>query len=423
MKSIRQQLLAGLFFVSAMLSARASSFYLKPGDQVVFYGDSITDQRLYTTFTESYVLTRFPKMGVTFVHSGWGGDRVTGGGGGGIDLRLERDVFPYHPTVITIMLGMNDASYRPYDEKIFDVYRRGYEHIIASLKEHLPDARITLIQPSPFDDVTQPVRFEGGYNSVLVRYAEFVKQLAEREHLDLANLNDPLVHALERAKAIDSELAKKIIPDRVHPGPAGHLLMAGELLKAWDAPATVTAVEIDATKPGATTEERTKVSNLQKSDGGLTWSQLDASLPMPIDPNDPLVALVLKSADFVQALDQETLKVTGLSDAAYQLSIDGNAIGTFKKEDLADGINLAVLDTPMLKQAMEVHQLTLQHNNIHFARWRQVQVPFAKDETEQVRQATQELMHALDEKESEMINRQYAAAQPVAHHYELKPQR
>src|SRR2546425_6655744 len=103
----------------AALQARAQSFALKEGDRVVFYGDSITDQRLYTTFTETYVVTRFPKMNVTFVHSGWGGDRVTGGGGGGIDTRLERDVFAYKPTVMTIMLGMNDASYTNFNGKIF----------------------------------------------------------------------------------------------------------------------------------------------------------------------------------------------------------------------------------------------------------------------------------------------------------------
>ena len=62
--------------------AASQQFPLKDGDTVVFYGDSITDQRLYTTFTESYVITRFPTLNVAFTHSGWGGDRVTGGGGG-----------------------------------------------------------------------------------------------------------------------------------------------------------------------------------------------------------------------------------------------------------------------------------------------------------------------------------------------------
>src|SRR3954468_22824586 len=103
--------IAGLLAVLTAVSAAARAdepFYLKDGDRVVFYGDSITDQRLYTTFVETYVVTRFPRMDVSFVHSGWGGDRVTGGGGGSIDARLKRDVFAYKPTVMTVMLGMND---------------------------------------------------------------------------------------------------------------------------------------------------------------------------------------------------------------------------------------------------------------------------------------------------------------------------
>src|SRR5437899_10370528 len=113
------------FFAFIALQIRAEDFALKAGDRVVFYGDSITDQRLYTAFTETYVVTRFPKLDVSFVHSGWGGDRVTGGGGGPIDVRLRRDVFAYKPTVMTIMLGMNDGSYRAFDEKIFDTYAKG----------------------------------------------------------------------------------------------------------------------------------------------------------------------------------------------------------------------------------------------------------------------------------------------------------
>ena len=81
-----------LFAASAAALAAQDGFYLHDGDRVVFYGDSITDQRLYTTFTESFVVTRFPTLNIAFTHSGWGGDRVTGGGGGTIDLRLARDV-------------------------------------------------------------------------------------------------------------------------------------------------------------------------------------------------------------------------------------------------------------------------------------------------------------------------------------------
>ena len=146
---------------------KAATFFLKDNDRVVFYGDSITDQRQYTTYIESYCVTRFPKKNLTFVHSGWGGDRVTGGGGGPIDLRLQRDVLPYKPTVVTICLGMNDASYRAFDQNIFNTYVNGYRHIIETLQKELPGVRLTLLTASAYDDVTKTPGFAGGYNSTL----------------------------------------------------------------------------------------------------------------------------------------------------------------------------------------------------------------------------------------------------------------
>jgi len=413
--------LAGLLALGTLASAQEKPFFLKDGDRVVFYGDSITDQRLYTTFAETYVVTRFPKLKVDFVHSGWGGDRVSGGGGGPIDLRLERDVIAYKPTVMTIMLGMNDGSYRAFDPAIFDQFRTGYEHILESVKKELPHLRLTLIEPSPFDDVTQAPRFEGGYNNVLVRYGQFVKELAEREHAQVADLNTAVVAALEKAKASDAELAKKIIPDRVHPGPAGHLLMAGELVKAWNAPSLVTDVEIDAADKKIVGAKGSQLSDLKAADA-LSWTQLDKALPMPVEMKDAVVALAINSSDFVQSLNQERLKVTGLSATKYKLAIDGAEVGEFSKEQLADGINLATLVTPMLKQALEVHRLTLQHNNVHFTRWRQIQVPLASYKSESMQAATKNLMAALDEEEGVLVKQQRAAAQPLERHYELTPQ-
>ena len=45
-------------------------FFLKAGDRVCFYGDSITEQRFYGVDTETYTVTRFPDMKVMFVNSG-----------------------------------------------------------------------------------------------------------------------------------------------------------------------------------------------------------------------------------------------------------------------------------------------------------------------------------------------------------------
>src|SRR5215471_12641488 len=244
-------------FILPYTAAAQGRFFLKDGDRVVFYGDSITDQRLYTTFVETYAVTRFPDLRTWFVHSGVGGDRVTGGWAGPIDLRLRRDVVAYKPTVVTIMLGMNDGSYNGWDDAVFKTYSTGYEHIIDTLRKAVPGIRITVIQPSPYDDVTRPPNIDSGYNNILVRYGQFVKELAEREHLMVADLNAPVVAMLEKAKAADPELAQKIIEDRVHPGPGGHLIMAEALLKSWNGPAAVAAVEIDSAAKRVSHSENT----------------------------------------------------------------------------------------------------------------------------------------------------------------------
>ncbi len=415
---MKKLLLLSLLTLAVSALAQEKPFHLKNGDRVVFYGDSITDQRLYTTFTETFVVTRFPALKVSFVHSGWGGDRVTGGGGGGIDLRLQRDVFAYQPTVMTIMLGMNDASYKPFDADVYSTYTNGYQHIVNSVKKNLPQARLTLIQPSPFDDVTQPPKFEGGYNEVLVRYGAYVKDLAQRERPGVADLNAPVVAALEKARATDAERAKKIIADRVHPGPSGHLLMAAELLKAWNAPSLVTAVEINATDKVVRTQKATTVSAL-KVGGNLSWSQLDKALPMPVDFNDEIMKLALNSSDFMEALNQQTLKITGLTATKYLLKIDGNQTGEFTREELAAGINLAGLNTPMTQQAKEVHQLTIQHNQLHFERWRDLQVRLAKHTSKKISTATQNLLAAFDAEEAGVVAKQRQLAKPVKRQYEL----
>jgi lysophospholipase L1-like esterase len=396
-------------------------FQLKEGDRVAFYGDSITDQRLYTTFIETYVVTRFPHLRVWFVHSGVGGDRVTGGWAGPIDLRLRRDVIAYKPTVMTIMLGMNDASYRSYDAGIFNTYSTGYQHIIDTIKHAEPGIRITVIQPSPYDDVTRTPNIEGGYNNVLVRYGQFVKELGEREGLTVADLNTSVVAMLEKAKAADPELAQKIIPDRVHPADSGHLIMAEALLKAWNAPATVASVEIDAASKRVVHAENTKVTAF-RAGKELSWTETDDALPLPLphplDSIDKDLALAVHSSDFIEALDQEPLKVTGLTAARYELKIDGEKVGDFTKDQLAQGVNLALAPTPMLKQASSVHDLTLKHNDVHFARWRDVQVTL-KDYQFSREQAA---LDAMDKLEDEIVQRQRATAQPKPRHYELVPE-
>ena len=404
-------LLTSLLLLSPLL---AQDFHLKNGDRVVFFGDSITDQRLYTTFTETFVLTRFPDRKIAFTHSGWGGDRVTGGAGGGIAQRLDRDVFPYQPTVVTIMLGMNDGRVRAFDQQIFDIYANGYRNIVKQLKTNLPNARITAIQPSPYDDVTQEPRFPGGYNGVLLRYSDFLSTLAQSEKLTLADLNRPVTAMLAKAKATDAALAPKIIPDRVHPGPAGHLIMAGGLLTGWNAPSVVSTVSIDVSTRRFVKTENTATEILAFA-GGVTWTQKDRALPMPIDTADPVMALAVRSSDFIERFNQQILKVSGLAPGPHTLRIDGSEIVTRSAAEWAAGVNLATLQTPMSAQATQVHGLTLRHTGLHQARWRTYQVPLANDGLTNLSKS----LEAMDAVEAEIIAQQRQLAQPVPHRFEL----
>jgi lysophospholipase L1-like esterase len=395
----------------------ADDFALRDGDRVVFYGDSITDQRRYTSFVETYVLTRFPKLDVRFVHSGWGGDRVTGGAGGPIDVRLWRDVLPYNPTIVTIMLGMNDGGYKAFDQATFDTFANGYKHIVDGLKRQFPGIRITTIQPSAYDDVTRTPGFEGGYNRVLIRYGEFLSELAASNKLSIANLNTPLVDALTKANAADPAAAARLIPDRIHPGEQIALVMAEALLKSWKAPAVVTEVEIDASKRAAPAQINARVSDI-RAEKGLGWTQTDGALPLALNLQDALVSLVLKSSDFMEALNREILRVKGLARGNHRLEIDGEPVGIFSADELASGINLADLPTPMTRQAASVHALTLQHTAIHNTRWRQLQVPLQNSESPELLNA----LKGLDELEAKLVRDQHAAAQPRPHHYQLSPE-
>src|SRR5262249_47033847 len=151
-----------------------------------------------------------------------------------IDARLKRDVLAYKPTVVTICLGMNDGGYRAFDDGLYATYVDGYKHILDTLIKELPGVRITLLTAPAFDDVTRPQGFPGGYNATLIAYGEAVKELGQRYNLPVADTNGPLIATLAKSRAHNTDLAGKVIPDRVHPGPGGHLVMASAVLKAWN---------------------------------------------------------------------------------------------------------------------------------------------------------------------------------------------
>ncbi len=198
--------------------------------------------------------------------------------------------------------------------------------------------------------------------------------------------------------------------------------MAAALLKAWHAPALVSEVVIDAGGDSSTARlveaKNSKVEAVMRGDGKITWTETDAALPLPINVGDSATKLALRSSSVIDDLDREVVKVTNLPKSRYALEIDGKAVGDFDREALAAGVNLATETTPMLRQAAAVMAATIKHNDLHFARWREVQVPYGKGDTAE---AARKAIEGLDGIESAIVARRREAARPVAHRFALVP--
>jgi lysophospholipase L1-like esterase len=347
-----------LAFAVGAPSVYGQQFALKDGDTVVFYGDSITAQRYYTRFVEDFVLTRYPTLHVRFVNGGVPGDTVNGGYAGTMAERVKRDVAPFHPAMITLMLGMNDGGWGQGSAEIDAGFQKGYRAAVDALRKAAPDAKITLICPSPYDEITHGTEFPG-YSKVIDRFAEEVPQIAAQlraagdKNILVADFNHPMREALERVHAQFPELAPLLVPDRIHPSETGHWIMAAALMSAWHADPVVSRAALNAARGEVIEKDRTTVTDVEKTATGLKWSERDDALPLPFDYNNAMIPMLLKISDLVQ-MDQMTLRVEALAPGRYEVLADGKTIGSFSRDELQRGVNLALYKSPMVNEARDV---------------------------------------------------------------------
>lgn len=389
-------------------------FALRSGDRVVFFGDSITDYGTYPALIETFVATRYPKEKITFRNSGLGGDRASGIGLAPVDDRLTRDLIAPRPTVVTVMLGMNDAEYRPFAPEPFAKYTNAYAHISDRLQRETPNARVWLMRPTPYDDVTKPETFSGGYNAVLLRYADAVGELARTRGFGLIDLNAPLVSLLNKAKASKPELAVNLIPDRIHPIPQTHLAIAAEILEAWRASPIVSTVRVDWTT-GRAGVENAVMTSATREGGKMAFNLKEGALPMPLDRKDAFAKLVAETIAFDSRLNRETLTVSAMPPGRYALTVDGEPIGTFPADEFAAGLNLATLETPMLRQARTVADLTNRIIGLRSTRIRAIEGPLAKAPKKEL----DEVIASMIRLEAAMTARREALAEPAGHRFEI----
>ena len=328
---------------------------------------------------------------------------------------LRRDVLPLKPTVVTIKFGMNDHAYQKFREDIFKAYVRSQTELAKVLEAN--GARVAFLTSQPIED-KRPDPDKDVKNQSLRQFSDGLKDVAAKQGATFVDQFDPYMAIMLRERAADPA-AFIGGGDAVHPGPAGHTIMAWAILKALGAPALVSRAEIDGAAGKVLAAEGCRVTNLKADKGTVAFDRSDDALPMPMDPKaEP----ALKLAPILQDLDRYELQVTGLPAGTYELSIDGESVGKASSEDLAKGWNLATSAGPITKQAQEVLALVFQKNNLFFQRWRTVQLyefpAWAQSPEAESKRAAE--LARLDSQIAETEAQIDAARKPKSHHFELR---
>jgi lysophospholipase L1-like esterase len=364
---------------------------LKPGERMVFLGDSITEQRCYTRYVMNYFTLRYPGSTFSFLNAGWSGDTAPGALN-----RLERDVLSLKPDVVSICFGMNDGGYRAFEPALYDRYMAGMSGLVARLKA--AGVQIVLLTPGCVDPDHRDRANGLLYNQTLTRYAQGIKELAARESLPVGDLNTLMLDVQSRAKADNP--AFTLIPDSVHPSPPGQAVMAFGLLTALGCTNPASGATIDAAARQCVTD-RCTIKNLQVSSNHVTFLRADDALPTFLDPD---AAPVLKYLPFTEQINPYRLTVTGLGAGDWNIVVEGVPVATFTAAELARGVNLGAKPGPWMDMGSTVNRLSREQEQVYFTRWRQVQLGLTLPDLQAEKKSMlQKLDELVTQKESARI--------------------
>jgi len=336
----------------------AESGLFPDGTRHVAMGDSITHRGTYVMYLQLFALTRFPDRSIEFLNAGIAGD--TAGGG---TQRVGWDVLALQPNSVSLMFGMNDVGrdlYKPglagedlaeQRRRRIDSYERNMRDLIKALQA--AHVAVTLITPSIFDETStmDSANFPGVDSLALEECTRRAFQMAQEYGLPLVDFHGPM-QAINREQQRKDPAFTMIGKDRVHPGEAGHLVMAWLFLKARLGSSEIARAVIDAATGKVGETGNCTVDDVRVSPGSLQFRYAARAIPFPIDDSArPALDWVPINTD----LNREILKVSGLAAGDYHLQIDDRAIREYSAGELAEGINLALEPgTPQYRQAQEV---------------------------------------------------------------------
>jgi lysophospholipase L1-like esterase len=351
--------LAVLFLTLLSCSGKSQDLAPRPfqaGERWCVLGDSITEGGGYHHYIELFYLTRFPTRTINVINCGIHGDTATGA-----YQRLIWDCFESKPTLVSVMLGMNDVGcsfYKYKDSQDFEKKcnerAETYDQAMRKLTGALVDsgAKVFLIKPSIFDDTADlPTPNLPGCGAALAGYGNRMQAIAEKFQVPTVDFNTPMASINAKQQKRDPHYTI-VGPDRVHPKTPAHFVMAYEFLKAQKLLGVAARIVIDAAAGKAGPLENCEVTGLNAQPNSVSFTCFKGTLPFPVAT---AAQSALEVVPFTQELNQEILPVRGLLPGDYELKIDGQKVRIFSSKELHEGVNLAVeSETPQIKQAKMV---------------------------------------------------------------------
>ena len=323
-------------------------FFIRDGDKVVFYGDSITDSQYYPVLVETYVLTRYPAWRNIYFNRGSSGDNS------GNMTRFDRDVLAQNPDVLTYNMGFNDGGYAKFASGQLEKFLTNVEASVKLAREKNKKIRILLASPIPNEvTVSKDTRWVSRevYPYAMLTFGREEEKLAHR--LDVPFVDIGLLYGQSMGLGkIAAENSFNLSRDGVHPQREGQTLIAFHLLRGMGADPLVASTVIDAEKGKVQSNERCVISDLKVADGIVNFKREDESLPYPTPPEARPFAFLVRIEDNLSA---DMLTVAGLAAPSYVLSIDGKKVAEISSHELADGVNLSRYpNTPMMEQSLSI---------------------------------------------------------------------
>lgn len=330
-------IIAGLLLVG--LTSVTAEPLLHAGDKLVFLGDAITQQRIYTRYVMNCFAAQAPGVVVNFRNAGLTGDGECDRTPGGL-RRLARDVLSLQPTWVVVAFGMNDAGFQAFDQHRYDDFLGGLTAIVRELKQQ--QIHVILMTPGCVEPSFQRNGIDGaGYNAVLRRYAAGVKDLAAQENVAVTDVQDLLGELIGKAGAEQPPVA--LVANPVQPGPVIHAALAFALLRTLQGATPVSAAVIDAGAGRVVSATRCAVTAVTVQSNAISFVRADQALPTWLDPEARAVYRYLPLAD---TMNQYGLVVKGLAGGNWQLTVAGTPVAVFSAAELAAGVNLAARPGP-----------------------------------------------------------------------------